>query len=84
MNDENESTGQSPEEQIEDAEVHGGTPLLVKVSTVKAYLKAKSTDSIRIGGDFVAAFNDEVARLLDRAWVRCADNGRKTVRPSDL
>ncbi|MBU1891203.1 hypothetical protein KJ782_07015 [Patescibacteria group bacterium] len=67
---------------VADADEHGGAPLLVKVATVKAYLKAKG--EVRVGGEFMACFNDEVARMLDRAYARCADNNRKTVRPSDL
>lgn len=55
--------------------------MLVVGSKVKAYVKSKNLHS---SGDFLAALNQEVANLLDRAAKRCEGNKRSTIRPADL
>lgn len=51
------------------------------LSAVKDHVAKKG---MRTGGDFIDALNDEIADLLDDAVERAKDNGRATVRASDL
>ena len=53
----------------------------VVITRVKDYVKGKG---MRSDGDLDTALNKLIESLLDRAAERCKENGRSTVRPSDL
>lgn len=55
--------------------------MLVVVSKVKDVVKAAGCN---VGGDFPEALSTHVEELIKKAVKRAEDNGRKTVRPSDL
>lgn len=59
----------------------GALSLVVK-SAVKRYLADEH--GIRVGSGFMAALDEGVLSILSRAAKRCRDNGRATVRPSDI
>jgi histone H3/H4 len=52
---------------------------LVVKSAVKAQLKG-----FRVGGDFFAALDKQIAETLKTAMARAKANGRKTLRAADL
>jgi histone H3/H4 len=54
---------------------------LVVQSKVKDYARAKG---VRVSGDFIDALSDQVEGLVDDAIERAKDNGRSTIRASDL
>lgn len=55
--------------------------ILVVGSKVKALI---SEAGMRSDGGLIAAVSSKVEQLLKEAVVRAKDNGRATVRPSDL
>ena len=55
--------------------------MMVVTSKVKAYIKAKGCMT---SSDAVAALNDQLAALLDKAVARTQANKRSTVKPQDL
>lgn len=59
----------------------GSTGNVVVASKVKEAVKSSG---VRMSGDFPEALNAEVAAVIDKAVKRAQDNGRSTVRPSDL
>jgi histone H3/H4 len=54
---------------------------VVVASKVKDAIKSAD---VRMSSDFPEALNAEVQELIDKAAQRAKDNGRSTVRPSDL
>jgi len=56
-------------------------PMMITASKVKAFI---AEQECRSAGDFAAKLNEEVAELITKAVKRCKDNGRATVKPSDL
>lgn len=56
-------------------------PMMIVASKVKEVNKEAE---LQTSGDFIDALNEKVANLIDAAQARATDNGRKTVRPSDL
>lgn len=55
--------------------------LLVVQSKVRDEIRKKD---LRVSEEFLAALNDEVHRLIERATARCIGNDRKTVSRSDV
>jgi histone H3/H4 len=55
--------------------------ILLVASQVK---EAARRNDVRMSAEFVHALNDETVALIDRAIERARENGRSTVRPSDL
>ena len=62
-------------------DAQGVPPTMVIVSRVKDYIKSKG---LRSDGNLDDALNKMLTEQLDKAIQRCKDNGRQTVRPSDL
>jgi len=58
------------------------TPTLVIASKVKDYLKGK--EEVNVSADVVDELSNLVAGILDRAILRCKNNGRKTIKATDL
>lgn len=56
-------------------------PALAVTSRVKDYIKEKG---LRSDGELDTAVNSLISEALDKAVKRCKENGRQTVRPSDL
>ncbi|MBM4043904.1 MAG: hypothetical protein FJ279_02210 [Planctomycetes bacterium] len=56
--------------------------ILVVQSKVKDYIKKKG--DCRTSGDAVDALSKAVEKILDAAIARCKDNGRQTVKASDI
>jgi len=56
--------------------------MLVIASKVKEYIKSKG--ELNVAGDLPEVLSERVAGLLDLAVKRCQDNGRKTVKGSDV
>lgn len=57
------------------------TPKFVVDSRVKEF---NQENGLRTSGDFTEALNAKIASDLEAAQKRCTDNGRSTLRPSDL
>jgi histone H3/H4 len=55
---------------------------MVTAAAVKRRIKEHG--DVNVAGDLMPALNREVDAILRRAVQRCQDNGRKTVRGSDL
>lgn len=58
------------------------TPTLVVASKVKEYLKSKA--EVNVSSDVVDELSNLVSGILDRAICRCQNNGRKTIKATDL
>jgi len=56
-------------------------PQVLVGSRVKDYVKESD---LRSSSDFVEALNAHLVSVIDDAKRRCQDNGRSTLRPSDL
>jgi histone H3/H4 len=56
-------------------------PKMIVDSRVKDYVKEAD---LRSSSDFVDALNAHVVATIEEAKRRCQDNGRATLRPSDL
>lgn len=54
---------------------------LVVASKVREYVRSKN---FRVAGDFIDKLSDEIEAILDTAIDRADDNGRATIRGSDL
>ena len=46
--------------------------------------RTKASASMNVAGDFYAALDDAVRRLIANAEARATSNGRRTLRPQDL
>jgi len=55
--------------------------MLLVQSKVREEMKKKD---VRVSEEFLAALNDEIHLLLDRAVARCAGNSRKTLAKQDV
>ena len=58
--------------------------MLLVGSKTKEALKGDGKNSLNVSSDALEALNQVVHDLVERARVRCSENGRKTVRPSDF
>ena len=58
--------------------------MLLVGSKTKDALKGDGKSTLNVSGDALEALNEIVHDLVERARVRCSENGRKTVRPSDF
>lgn len=58
--------------------------MLLVGSKTKEVLKGSGNDTLNVSSDALEALNEVIHELVERARVRCAENGRKTVRPSDF
>lgn len=58
--------------------------MLLVGSKTKDALKGAGKSTLNVSGDALEALNEIVHDLVERARVRCSENGRKTVRPSDF
>ena len=58
--------------------------MLLVGSKTKDALKGSGKSTLNVSGDALEALNEIVHDLVERARVRCSENGRKTVRPSDF
>ena len=56
-------------------------PMMVVQSKMKEFL---SESGLRSAGDLSDGLNHKIADLLGEAVYRCKENGRQTVRASDL
>ena len=58
-------------------------PTMVVQSKAKEFIKTIAPD-IRMSGEFLAELNEQLAQIINNSVRRCHENGRKTLRPSDL
>ena len=58
-------------------------PTLVVQSKAKEFAKTLDPD-IRMGSEFMAELNEEIAKTINNSVRRCNENKRKTLKPSDL
>jgi histone H3/H4 len=57
-------------------------PMMLTQSKVKQFVSENGGQ--RVGGDFVAALNEQLAKTIEDAQRRCTDNNRGTLQPRDL
>jgi histone H3/H4 len=58
--------------------------MLLVGSKTKEALKGDGKNTLNVSGDALDALNEVIHDLVERARLRCSENGRKTVRPSDF
>ena len=58
-------------------------PNMVVHSKIKDFVKTITPDT-RMSGEFLAELNEQLAQMINNGIRRCHENGRKTLKPSDL
>ena len=58
--------------------------MLLVGSKTKEALKGSGKDTFNVSADALDALNERVYQMVKEAQKRCADNGRKTIRPYDV
>jgi histone H3/H4 len=58
--------------------------MLVVGSKTKDALKGDGKNKLNVSSDSLAALNDIIYVLIEKARARCVANGRKTIRPADF
>ena len=57
--------------------------MLLVGSKTKEALKGSGKNTFNVSSDALEALNEKVYALVEEAQKRCAENGRKTIRPYD-